>query len=550
MGSLKKYVSIFLLFLWVNHSSSQQLNLPLNRAFSVGFQLHHAADDSLTFHTSMKPIIENKDLGVTYENFVLYNTTDVTKHFAWLLPDKSWLKKKAKWQHLYEVREKDYSFNINPVFNFEYGRDLGHDNSKRFFVNSRGIMANVHLGDKFSFSTSFYENQSRPVQYLSNIIRSIGELRVNSAGVYQVPVGNGTFPGQGRTKPFKVTAFDYAWASGYASYDATKNLNIQFGHDKHFIGEGYRSMLLSDNSFNYPFLKFTSSWLNGRIQYTSIFASLLQLKRLESYTTPEPGYYRKSASFHYLNILIGKRLEIGLFESTIWQKMRNGEIIPTDYTQFNPLIGVNTVRFGFADTNNVMLGLNFKVHPFYKFDVYGQIVVDDPSKDHYSFQIGAKWYEPFKIKKLMIQGEINQAARKMYSFADPLQNYGHYNQPLAHPLGAGFWEFVAIGNIRNDDWFVEARLSYATFRIYDGPSQYWKDIFIADYREAALTTEFKQARLFYHDIKTGYVFNPKTNACFILGWMHRKYLGFDDPDKVSYLYIGLRTTLFNSYYDI
>jgi hypothetical protein len=230
--------------------------------------------------------------------------------------------------------------------------------------------------------------------------------------------------------------------------------------------------------------------------------------------------------------------------------MRNELIIATDYSQFNPMMGINLARFGFADTNNVMVGLNFKLHPFYKFDIYGQIVVDDPSKDHLAFQIGAKWFEPFKIRKLMIQGEINQAARKMYSFADPLQNYGHYNQPLAHPLGAGFWEFVAIGNIRNDDWFVEARLSYATFRIFDGPSQYWKDIFIDAETEVPSNINFKQAKLFYSDLKGGYVFNPKTNACFILGWMHRKYLGFNDPEKTSYLYIGLRTTLFNSYYDI
>ena len=133
MDGLKKYGLSFFLLLLVEFISAQQLNLPLNRALSIGFQLHHSSDDSLTFHTSMKPIIENKEVGVTYEKLIEYNTTDVTKHFAWLLPDKSWLKKKAKWQHLYEVKEKDYSFNLNPVFNFEYGRDLANDNSRKFF---------------------------------------------------------------------------------------------------------------------------------------------------------------------------------------------------------------------------------------------------------------------------------------------------------------------------------------------------------------------------------------------------------------------------------
>lgn len=550
MGRLKKYYFIVFLFVLAENISAQQLNLPLNRIFSLGFQNHFAKEDSLTFHSSMKPIIENKNVGVTCEKFIEYNTTDVTKHFAWLLPDKNWLKKKAKWQHLYEVKEKDYSFNINPVFNFEYGRDLANDNSKKFLTNSRGVMANVNLGDKISFSSSFYENQSRVPQYLRNYINQIGELRRNAVGNYVGTGGFGTFPGQGRTKPFKIDGFDYAWASGYVSYSATKNLNIQFGHDKNFIGEGYRSMLLSDNAFNYPFLKFTSKWLKGRIQYTSIFASLNQLKRLQYFTTPEPGYFRKSASFHYLSFLVGKKIEIGIFESTIWQKMQNNFIAETDYSQFNPLIGINSARFGFADTNNVMLGVNFKIQPFKKFNVYGQWAIDDPSKDHFAYQLGVKWFEPFKIKKFMLQGEVNHAARNMYTSVIAIQNYGHFNQPLAHPLGGGFWEFLAFGNFRSDDWFLEAKVSYATFRYFDDANQYFKDIYLDAVLEIPETILYTQAKLFYHDIKGGYVFNPKTNLSFILGWMHRKLVTFDDPAKTSFLYIGLRTTLFNSYYDI
>jgi hypothetical protein len=551
MGRLKKYI-----FLWVSMSLcgnifTQQLNLPLHRAFSLGFQNYFSKVDSLTFHSSMKPMIENPNVGVTYEKFMELNTTDVTKHFAWLLPDKSWLKRKAKWEHLFAVKDKDFSFNLNPVFNFEYGRDLANDNSRKFFVNSRGVMANVNLGEKISFSTSFYENQSRVPQYLSNYIDQTGELRRNAVGNWRTLSGFGTFPGQGRTKRFKEDGYDYAWASGYVSYSTTKNLNIQFGHDKHFIGEGYRSMLLSDNAFNYPFLKFTSKWCKGRIQYTNIFASLNQMKRLDEFTTPEAGYFRKSGSFHYLNFLVGKKLEIGLYEATIWQKMRNDFIIATNYSQFNPIIGINSARFGFADTNNVLVGLNFKLHPFKKMDIYGQMAIDDPNKDHFAYQLGAKWFEPFKIKKFILQVEANHAARNMYTSVTAIQNYGHYNQPLAHPLGAGFWEFLVIGNYRNDDWFLEARLSYATYRQFQGTNQYWKDIYLDSETEIPPEIDFKQAKLFYSDLKGGYVFNPKTNACFILGWMHRKLISFDeDPYKTSYLYIGLRTTLFNSYYDI
>lgn len=529
---------------------TQQLNLPLNRFFSIGFQTNLSNTDSLSFHTGFKPIIENKSQDITYEKFIEYNTTDVTKHFAWLFSDKNWIKKKAKWQHLYAAKGEGWSFNINPVFNFEYGRDLANDNSRKFFINSRGVMVNAHITDKLSFSTSFYENQARYPRYLSEYINTIGEQRLNSVGNWRTTGGFGVVPGQARTKPFKTDGFDYAWASGYISYSPAKNLNIQFGHDKNFIGEGYRSVLLSDNAFNYPFLKFTSSWLKGKIKYTNLFASLTELKRLEEFTTPEPGFFRKSASIHYLSFLLGKKIEIGVMEATIWQKMRNEQIINTDYTQFNPILGINTARFGFKDTNNVLIGINFKIRPFKKFDIYGQWAIDDPSNDHFAYQLGAKWFEPFKIKKLVIQGEINHASRNMYTSFNPIQNYGHYNQPLAHTLGAGFWEYIAIGNYRNDDWFLEAKLSLATFRVFSGTNQYWKDIYLPNEFSIPENLNFVNAKLLYHDIKAGYIFNPKTNLCFILGWMHRKLISFGEPAKTSYLYIGLRTTLFNSYYDL
>lgn len=548
---MKNYYFIFSFLVLVIIGNAQQLSLPLNRAFSLGFQNYYAQADSLTFHSGFKPIIENKSQDISYEKFSKLNTTDITKHFAWLFSDKNWIKKKAKWEHLFEAKGEGWSFNINPVFNFEYGRDLANDNSKKFLVNSRGVSVNANITDKFSFSTSFYETQARFPQYLRNYINENGELRLNAVGNWRTANGFGIVPGQARTKPFKTDGFDYAWASGYISYSPIQNLNIQFGHDKNFIGEGYRSMLLSDNAFNYPFLKLASTWLKGKIRYTNLFASQMQLKRMVSNGSREPGYYKKSMSLHYLSFLIGKKIEIGLMEATIWQKMRGNAIIATDYSQLNPIIGINTARFGFSDTNNVLIGLNFKIRPFKKFDVYGQWAIDDPSKDHFAYQLGVKWFEPFKIKKLIVQGEINHAARNMYTSVTPIQNYGHYNQPLAHPLGAGFWEYLAIGNYRYDDWFLEARISLATYRHFNGDIQYWKDIYLSS--ELSIPNhdlDFVNAKLLYHDLKAGYVFNPKTNLSFILGWMHRKLVTVDTPAKTSYLYIGLRTTLFNSYYDI
>ena len=61
-------------------------------------------------------------------------------------------------------------------------------------------------------------------------------------------------------------------SSGYVIYRPNNMFTLQFGHGKHFIGNGYRSLLLSDNSFNYPFLRIQTTF--GKIQYTNLYAEL------------------------------------------------------------------------------------------------------------------------------------------------------------------------------------------------------------------------------------------------------------------------------------
>ena len=68
-------------------------------------------------------------------------------------------------------------------------------------------------------------------------------------------------------------AYDYFDARGYITFNATKYIDIQFGYDKNFIGNGYRSLFLSDCGNSYLFLK-----LNTRIwkfNYQNLFMELM-----------------------------------------------------------------------------------------------------------------------------------------------------------------------------------------------------------------------------------------------------------------------------------
>ncbi|NJO92970.1 MAG: hypothetical protein HC831_31435 [Chloroflexia bacterium] len=126
---------------------------------------------------------------------------------------------------------------INPLFDLAYKKSP--DYNQTFYNNTRGIEFKGDIGRRFSFYTAFYENEARFAPYITDYVN---EHRVA--------------PGQGAVKILGNSKFDFSRASAYFTIKASKNITIQAGHYKHFIGEGYRSLLLSDNSFNYPYLRF------------------------------------------------------------------------------------------------------------------------------------------------------------------------------------------------------------------------------------------------------------------------------------------------------
>ena len=156
-------------------------------------------------------------------------------------------------KHLIELKGDDYYFTISPVFDLSIGKNSKDDSlAPRKFQNTRGFFIEGDFFDKFSFSSSFYENQARFTEYQKEYYESLGELYPSGNG-YNVQ--NAVIPGGARTKPFKEDGFDYAYAFGNVVYKFNKSLTFIAGNDNRFIGSGYRSLLLSDNSLNSPYFQ-------------------------------------------------------------------------------------------------------------------------------------------------------------------------------------------------------------------------------------------------------------------------------------------------------
>ncbi len=108
-----------------------------------------------------------------------------------------------------------------------------------------------------SFSVSVYESQGRFAQYVNEYAESLKAFGPDPAII----------PGRAIGKGFKDDAYDYPVAEAYLSYTPAKFINIQFGHGKNFIRDGYRSLLQSDVASPSPFLKLnTKFW---KIKYTN-----------------------------------------------------------------------------------------------------------------------------------------------------------------------------------------------------------------------------------------------------------------------------------------
>ena len=106
-------------------------------------------------------------------------------------------------------------------------------------------------------------------------------------------------------------------ASGYISYSPNKHFNFQLGHGKHFVGDGYRSLLLSDFAYNYPYIRITANY--GKVQYTQMYAVFINTFNGTKTTGTETLFQKKSASFQMLSWNIHKRFQLGLFQGMIWE---------------------------------------------------------------------------------------------------------------------------------------------------------------------------------------------------------------------------------------
>ena len=492
------------------------------------------------FHTSVKPY-QTRQVNTTVNADSIYRI-DVSRKIPDILLNRSWI----------TYKQSDFEFTIDPLMHFELGRDSDYD--KMSWVNTRGFVLNARLG-KYVFVTSdFYENQAKFYDYRRDVVRSVK-----------------TIPGQSAYKSFKGDGYDYAWADATVSFQPDEHFDITFGHGKNFIGDGYRSMLLSDVSANYPFLRITTDFWN--IKYVNLWAQFQDFTKHYDYGHPHD---KKWGSFNYLDWSVTPWLNVGFFEAVIWAAADSIGHRGFDINYANPVIFTRPVEFSVGSSDNALLGLTGKLTLWDNHVLYGQFIIDEFKLENvkagikhqfnksdstikwgwwankWALQMGYKTFDLFGLQHLDIQAEMNIARPFMYSHVTHIQNYGHYKQPLAHPLGSNFRELVLIGRYNYKRLFVEAKYIHAMHGRDVGGQNMGNNIY-TDYTSYAQEyhNEIGQGQkviLQNTNAKAAFLINPRTNMNVYVGFTRRSEK-INDKTSKNLITFGLRTSLQNMYYD-
>ncbi|MFN5181630.1 MAG: hypothetical protein ACK5D5_01250 [Bacteroidota bacterium] len=422
---------------------------------------------------------------------------------------------------------------------------------------------------------NFVSEKSGGIYLRKDINHDFSAALTVSGGINSYPVFTDTIiknlsiiPGQGLAYGNNN---EYQWANlnGYISYTPKSLFNFQLGKDKHFIGDGYRSLLLSDVANNYPY--FRSSINIWNIQYSCWYSWFRDIYNSEG---KKANFLNRFGTFHYLSWNINEKINLSLFETIIFQGTDSNRVRQFDVNYLNPIIFFRPVEYSLGSSDNALIGLNFSWKFQKKFKFYAQAVADEFYlkeiknrrgwwANKQGFQLGLKAVDLFSIKNLSLQAEFNTVRPYTYSHGSPQQSYTHFNQPLAHPFGANFYEGVGIIGFKHKNWALNLKVVYANIGMdtVGSLTSMGQNLFLSYLNRPQLsngnpsdfghyTGQGVKTDFFQSDLKFTYYLKPEINLRIELGYIQTNLsneLGF--VRQAPFVYLGLKSSMNNFYRD-
>jgi hypothetical protein len=447
----------------------------------------------------------------------------------------SWFKHKGK--------NGDY-FSIDPYVDMRFGPEFGAYSYESIWRFKRGAMVQWQLNDKIKVFSLVSVHDEEP-DYFENV-RS-RETKVLSG------VGELKFV-ENRNRLYSAIQ-----SMGAIEYQPFKQIKFTAGHGKNFIGDGYRSLILSDLATSYPYLKMNFNY--WKFNYNAIVAEFIDLPS----DVPGDGIRQKKyGSFHFLDVNLTKNINFAFFEGVIW----SGDSLSRssfDVNYLNPFAIMRPLEFNLGSPDNMLLGFNasWKFKNAYK--LYYQFVLDElVSKEliagngwwanKYALQLGARVQNPKWFPNFTARYEFNWARPFMYTHRTSVESYAHMNQALAHPLGANFYEALLQTAYKYKRWLVQFQTSYYQIgnELTDSTS-IGQDIQRSYYlRESEYDNKVLQGNLstqWLNQFKLSWCVNPANFMFAEIGIYQRNIWQQGEFFQQHHIFAGIRTSFLNHYYD-
>jgi hypothetical protein len=362
---------------------------------------------------------------------------------------------------LYSVQIPDFNLVVNPVLYYQLSTNKW--NGENALINNRGIEIRGNVGSRIGFYTQVSDEILKPNSWVGEYYTRDGTLMYAN-----FVKGYGTY-------------YSYFLSSGYVTGSLNKYMDLQFGHYRNFIGDGYRTFILGNMHPEYLSLRLnTRIW---KMNYTNIWAELRD---------PNPGAYkvqpRHYMATHHLSLNLTKNFNLGIFETILFHRDSGYVNTGFDANYLNPIIFYKSIENGLNSTDKAIIGMNFKYNFLKHFSWYGQFVIsefvlkeimagDGWMHNKFSVQTGIKYIDVAGIRNLDLQGEFNMARPFQYTSYSAAQSFSNMRQFMAHPLGANFYEGVGIVRYQPvNRLYLCGKIIYALYGNDTNGSNFGKDI--------------------------------------------------------------------------
>jgi hypothetical protein len=497
-----------ILILGVSFSSTAQLTI--TNLHYRNINLEHSFKVKSDIHSAVKPyIISEKN---TYQN-------------QQLTLSKVFMSKRPK--------IGKHSIDIYPITNISTGFD-----SYTGLIYNLGVGLGLDFkGKNFTLSAKYLPSYSQNNYFVDSIIKT-----------------NYVYPGKGQ----KMTDKMYQNIDIIGVYKLNKFFTVLGGHSKNFFGDGYRSLLLSDNSSSNPFLKIETSF--SSIKYVNLFQVLKDIYQVPNQQAANAIKYSAS---HYLSWNITKEFNLSIFETVVMQGKDSLSNRGFDVNYLNPFVFYRPVEYASGSADNVLLGLSMSYKTRFNHQFYFQLILDEfllaelksDNKwwaNKYGVQLGVKAND-FILKNLYVQAEYNFVRPFTYSHKHTAQNYGQMNQALAHPIGANFHELISIITYKKGKHQFSNKTTFASYGLDTSSINYGQNIFHSySDREGEYghtTQQGLKTNVFNNQLIYEYALFPKINLYGFARYNYRFQINGNGPQNNHSFQIGIKSRIWNNYTD-